>query len=536
MHKHLFSILLLFIISNKVCAQFIFEKNIPEIYVGTAWAEEPTHLVLLPDSNYAFSAISFSVSNSLLIGKISKQGIVMWVKQIDYGFTLGTNPNLTYSADGFFYITYSVYNGTTMISILLKLDNAGNLIFGKQYGNANLTQFSEHIFTSQSSVYIAGEMQTIPGGFHSMFLYKLDKSGNYIWGKNYFVGQTYEYLRAAKIYSNNEILLSGIAFDSDPTPDTLNNNYHMSLFKLDTNGAVLWNKKVKTPNKKEFNGHALTEDLEGNIIIAGRIDTINTGMTFGLWDGFMMKLGASGNFKWAKYFGQQDYDETYNVKCTSDNGFIMAAEPESFDTLSRISLIKFDSLGIIQWMKLYGKKITGGFPNDIVINKDKGYTILATKGDYGSHSDLLLLRTDSLGNSYCANTTATLQQGTFSPFFANVGNSSTLTGSSIYIPSVSNLTLITSDYCFVLGLNANELPNNLAIYPNPNNGLFYLKIDSEIKNGQLILINIIGQKVYEQKLIQGSNEIKTNGLPMGLYNYILLQGNQTVKTGKLTIE
>ena len=54
--------------------------------------------------------------------------------------------------------------------------------------------------------------------------------------------------------------------------------------------------------------------------------------------------------------------------------------------------------------------------------------------------------------------------------------------------------------------------------------------------GKLILINAIGQKVYEQKIIKGTNEINTNGLSFGLYNYVLFQDDQKIISGKLVIE
>jgi hypothetical protein len=75
-----------------------------------------------------------------------------------------------------------------------------------------------------------------------------------------------------------------------------------------------------------------------------------------------------------------------------------------------------------------------------------------------------------------------------------------------------------------------------TIYPNPNHGMFTLYVKDYLKYGQIILINTLGQKVYEQKIIQGTNDIKTNGLPLGLYNYILLLDNQTIRNGKLTVE
>lgn len=76
----------------------------------------------------------------------------------------------------------------------------------------------------------------------------------------------------------------------------------------------------------------------------------------------------------------------------------------------------------------------------------------------------------------------------------------------------------------------------VSIYPNPSTGSFVLKIDKEIKNGELIIINSIGQDVHRQKIIQGTNDINTNNLANGLYNYILYQNKQKISSGKLILE
>ncbi len=81
----------------------------------------------------------------------------------------------------------------------------------------------------------------------------------------------------------------------------------------------------------------------------------------------------------------------------------------------------------------------------------------------------------------------------------------------------------------------------ILLSPNPNNGTFKLQIDAstgsaEITNGEIILINSLGQKVHQQKITQGSNEIKTSGLASGLYNYILLEDKQRFGSGKLVFE
>ena len=74
------------------------------------------------------------------------------------------------------------------------------------------------------------------------------------------------------------------------------------------------------------------------------------------------------------------------------------------------------------------------------------------------------------------------------------------------------------------------------LYPNPTNGLVNIKIDTELNNGELVLLNCFGQKVHEQKIIQGTNEINIKSISSGLYNYIIFENGQAIGNGKLTKE
>ena len=78
--------------------------------------------------------------------------------------------------------------------------------------------------------------------------------------------------------------------------------------------------------------------------------------------------------------------------------------------------------------------------------------------------------------------------------------------------------------------------NFLKIFPNPNKGSFKIQIDNEIKNGQIVLINLLGQKILEQEIIQGTNDINTNGLRDGLYNCVLLQDKRQIISRRLLIQ
>ncbi len=109
---------------------------------------------------------------------------------------------------------------------------------------------------------------------------------------------------------------------------------------------------------------------------------------------------------------------------------------------------------------------------------------------------------------------------------------------NLYISEYVNnrIRKVCSGSCLA-GINSFETyTNKFLIFPNPNNGTFNFQIDNEIKNAEFILINSLGQKVYEQKISQGQNKIITNGLASGLYNYIILQDKGQISSGKLTVQ
>lgn len=77
---------------------------------------------------------------------------------------------------------------------------------------------------------------------------------------------------------------------------------------------------------------------------------------------------------------------------------------------------------------------------------------------------------------------------------------------------------------------------NLKIYPNPNNGVFKIGREEETKNGELIIINTLGQVVHSQKLNTETNTIDLSHFSVGLYNCIFLHDKGKAYSGKLSIE
>ena len=89
----------------------------------------------------------------------------------------------------------------------------------------------------------------------------------------------------------------------------------------------------------------------------------------------------------------------------------------------------------------------------------------------------------------------------------------------------------------VLGIEEQNLINlGVKLYPNPNQGLFNLRIDSDIKNAEIILLNSLGQQVYSQTINKGDNIVAGTNLSKGLYYYVLKDNERQLTTGKIAME
>lgn len=107
---------------------------------------------------------------------------------------------------------------------------------------------------------------------------------------------------------------------------------------------------------------------------------------------------------------------------------------------------------------------------------------------------------------------------------------------NIYIPDKGNNRVrevcVTS--C-VMGLKPEEaITNTYQIYPNPNNGSF--KIKTEKEESMLIIFNLVGAKVHEQKIVRGENIEMNTQLARGLYTYSFMENGHTTGRGKLVVE
>lgn len=146
---------------------------------------------------------------------------------------------------------------------------------------------------------------------------------------------------------------------------------------------------------------ALEQAIDNGYVLAGWTRSFGPG-TPNTSNVLIVKTDSAGTPMWAKIsIGEHD-DEAYSITQTFDGGFAITGWTYSYGINSpqfcNIFVLKIDSLGNLQWSRVYG-----GFSDDqaysIIQTMDGGYAITGWTNSFGPppHPNILVMKLDPLG-------------------------------------------------------------------------------------------------------------------------------------------
>ncbi|MEO8148001.1 MAG: SBBP repeat-containing protein [Bacteroidia bacterium] len=200
-------------------------------------------------------------------------------------------------------------------------------------GNSIVTDAAGNIYTTG---YFEGSVDFDPGsgtfnlnfnGLGDVFIQKLDAAGNFGWAKQ-MGGTGFDRGYSIAIDGAGNIITTGSfenTVDFDPSAVgsfnlTATDSLDIFIQKLDPNGNFLWAKRMGGTGDEE--GKSVAIDVNDNIIVTGYFSSVTDfdpgtpvfNLTSnGLFDNFIIKLDASGNFKWVTQTGNSNYDNSKAV-------------------------------------------------------------------------------------------------------------------------------------------------------------------------------------------------------------------------------
>lgn len=339
---------------------------------------------------------------------------------IDFGRSVIKTTDGGYAIGGY---TYSSGAGGADF-YLVKTDSIGNVQWTKTYGGTTADMAYSVIQTRDGGYAITGQTNSYGAGGYDFYLVKTDQNGNTQWIKTY--GGTGNDAAYSVIQtSDNGYAVAG---QTSSFGAGMNDVYFV---KTDSSGNMQWSKTYGGTGNDY--GYSLITTRDSGYAIAG--DTNSSGA--GGHDFYLIKTDSSGNMQWTKTYGGANTDIGYALIPTSDGGYAIAGQTNSFGAGNfDMYLVKTNSTGNLQWSKTYG----GAYADvgySVIQTKEGGYAVGGYTYSFGAgDADGYLVKTDSLGNTQWTKT---------------YGGSSTDYGYSVIQTSEGSYALAGYTYSFGTG-------------------------------------------------------------------------------------
>jgi hypothetical protein len=257
----------------------------------------------------------------LVVSKMDTNGNMIWIKQerIMNTTVSESTPSIAVDSDGNVHVSYSsagtVSGGTNLGPgdvVVLKLDQNGNAIWIKQLRATNTIDNDANIniaLDSSGNIYAAYQTQgTVSGGTFrgtiDIAVFKMDASGNLVWLRQSAVMNTTasDSIPRIGVDSSGNVYVSYVINTGTVSGGTLSAGNDIVLFKMDTNGNMVWIRQQLVMNTLgNDNNQSLVVDSSGNSYVTYHTDgTVSGGTNFGNFDIVVFKMNTSGNMVWIK--------------------------------------------------------------------------------------------------------------------------------------------------------------------------------------------------------------------------------------------
>ena len=272
--------------------------------------------------------------------------------------------------------------------LILRLDNAGDILWQKTYGNEKYERTTQLLPTSDNNYLLIGQRNIDKTNIDS-YIFKIDTAGNLLWEKT-FGGALIERTYYGAETANGDYLITGSILPYK------NNKADILLMRLTANGELKWTKFYGTENVHDI-AHSFSANKDKNkFTLTGYIESSNPG----IHDGLFMQLDEHGNVGLQKTHHTGDDLRLMHSEETKDGGFIATGftrKDISKDTHDAV-LLRFSSSGETNWIKTFGADEKDDQGYWVITNLDGGFILTGYTHTYGKNGDMWIIKTDVSGN------------------------------------------------------------------------------------------------------------------------------------------
>lgn len=456
------------------------------------------------------------------LSKLNATGNLQWSKTYSgcYGIYVIQSHDSGYVIAGQLYSSGSA-------SVMIKTDKTGNI----QWTNTLSCGPYDYLECVKETI----DRCFIFSGYASLstntdvFLIKADSLGNILWSKTVGTSTNEDGISLAAL-PNGEIFISGV------TNGFSSGDFYLA--KTDASGNVLWSRSYGGTGLEEV--YAMDATKEGGAIMTGFTESFGSGLR----DVYVVKTDSAGNMDWSKTYGGANFDHGLGIKECFYGGFVIGAMTKSFGFGNNDAyLIRTDANGNVLWSNVYGGS---GMEQIWSIDEtsDHGFILAGNTDSFISSPQAYVIRTNNLGLTGCNEMMNVPTLVTQPPtVVTNLFSTSTPAGNIISNPIVAGAGPGQSILC-ASALGISSLQNNISalnIFPDPANDNF--SISFVLENPSPVIISFYdaeGKMVREENegtFVPGDQSVMMNGadLPCGLY-FILVEAGNTQFSQRILIE
>jgi hypothetical protein len=259
-------------------------------------------------------------------------------------------------------------------ALLVKLTEAGDTLWTKTYGGANFDNANIVHQTADSGFVLMGVTQSFSVGTASDFyMIRTDKNGNFLWQKTYGTSATEDCV-SGQITLDGGFILSG------------HRNDQLHIVKTDSAGNFQWEKVYPGTAGQGF----IKQLADSSYILVGA-----KYITASVYKAYMAKLTKTGNIIWQNTYGGVGNQQFYAIPIVLNDGSIVCSGA-SINSSVWGMLVKVDSLGNQQWLRTYYANSSGNnYVYDVKHTSDNGFIMVGSGNVSGQ--DAWVVKVDEFG-------------------------------------------------------------------------------------------------------------------------------------------
>ena len=265
-------------------------------------------------------------------------------------------------------------SGSDYSQNIVKYSSSGEVVWQRRLDTASVSDVGYTVTVDSSgNVYALGN-----ANYYGSYA-KYNSTGTLQWQKKLTDSYIYVIPYGSTVDSSGNFYMAGQTYNN--TTD----NFDSFIAKLDSSGAITWQRRLYTSFRNQFN--SVVVDSSGNVYVCGYSETSSTSP--GPNKANILKFNSSGTLQWQREMSSSYSAQAYSLTLDSGNNVYVAisCKDSSGGTTFGI-LAKYNTSGVIQWQNKITFSAFGGVkPTNsqaVVVDSSDNVYLFSPSGSYYS--------------------------------------------------------------------------------------------------------------------------------------------------------